>query len=76
MPSEVYNIDPVSPSRSGLDEASKISVVQCYFSMFKVYCGVAILALPAALANVGVVGGNVIIIISGLLNYYTIKLQI
>ena len=44
--------------------------------MFKVYCGVAILALPAALANVGVVGGNVIIIISGLLNYYTIKLQI
>ena len=33
-----------------------------------------ILALPAALSDVGVFGGNMIIMISGLLNYYTIKL--
>ena len=74
MPSEVYDIDPATESPTGIDEDSKISVLQCYFSMFKVYCGVAILALPSALKDVGVFGGNLIIIISGILNYYTIKL--
>ena len=69
-------MDPVSPFNSGVDESSKISVAQCYFNLFKVYCGITIIALPAALATVGVVGGNVIIAMSGAFNYYTIKLQV
>ena len=72
VPSEVYNMDPISPT--GIEDSSKISVAQCYFGLFKVYCGITILALPAALMSVGVVGGNLIIIFSGILNYYTIKL--
>jgi amino acid permease len=44
--------------------------------MFKVFIGIGILATPYSIRKVGVVGGAISIIICGLLNIYTMQLQI
>jgi amino acid permease len=44
--------------------------------MFKCFIGIGILATPSAIRQVGVVGGGVGILICGLINMYTMKLQI
>lgn len=50
------------------------SVLQTYFNMFKCFIGIGILATPAAIAKVGIIGGALGIIFCGLLNMYTMRL--
>ena len=52
------------------------SVTQTYFNMLKCFIGIGILATPAAVQTVGIVGGIFGIICCGLLNMYTMKMQI
>jgi amino acid permease len=52
------------------------SVLQTYFNMFKCFIGIGILATPHAIQDVGIIGGAVVIICCGLLNLYTMTLQI
>ena len=44
--------------------------------MLKCFIGIGILATPAAIQTVGVVGGALGIIVCGVLNMYTMKMQI
>lgn len=44
--------------------------------MFKCFIGIGILATPHAIQDVGIIGGTVVIICCGLLNMYTMSLQI
>lgn len=52
------------------------SVAQTYFNMFKCFIGIGILATPSAIKQVGVVGGALGILLCGIINVYTMKLQI
>jgi len=53
-----------------------IGVMQTYFNMFKCFIGIGILATPAAIKNVGVIGGAGAILFCGVINLYTMKMQI
>jgi proton-coupled amino acid transporter len=44
--------------------------------LFKSFIGIGILATPSAIKQVGVFGGAIVIIICGVLNLYTMRLQI
>jgi hypothetical protein len=44
--------------------------------MFKVFVGIGILATPASLQKVGVIGGAFCIFLCGIFNVYTMNLQI
>jgi len=70
---EVDNLDMLSNAGG---KKGQTTVMQTYFNMFKCFIGIGILATPAALKNVGVVGGAVGIFLCGSLNLYTMKLQI
>lgn len=52
------------------------SVLQTYFNLFKCFIGIGILATPSAIKQVGVIGGAMGILICGIINMYTMKLQI
>lgn len=52
------------------------SVAQTYANMFKCFIGIGILATPHAIQDVGIIGGAFVIICCGLLNLYTMTLQI
>lgn len=60
--------------KTGVEETGTTSVMQTYFNMFKCFIGIGILATPAAIAKVGVVGGALGIIVCGCLNMYTMTL--
>jgi len=51
-------------------------VLQTYFNTFKCFIGIGILATPAAIAQVGVFGGALGILVCGLINLYTMKMQL
>lgn len=52
------------------------SSLQTSFNMLKVFIGIGILATPASFKLIGLVGGVVGMITVGLLNMYTMQLQI
>ena len=68
--SEVLEPEQVTPTEGNS------SVLQTYFNMFKCFIGIGILATPAAIAKVGIIGGALGIIFCGCLNMYTMRLQI
>lgn len=42
--------------------------------MFKCFIGIGILATPAAIKQVGIIGGAIGIVVCGLVNMYTMEL--
>ena len=80
-PSE--NFDTSGPGDKGAEVEEEVeatvgnaSVAQTYFNMLKCFIGIGILATPAAVQTVGIVGGTFGIMCCGLLNMYTMKMQI
>lgn len=53
-----------------------MSDFKTYINLFKCFVGIGIIATPAAIAKVGMVGGSLAIIFCGLLNIYTMKMQV
>ena len=49
---------------------------QTAFNMLKVFIGIGILATPASFRLIGILGGIVGMVLVGVLNVYTMKLQI
>ena len=62
----------------GHDEfgVGNVSVVQTYFNTFKSFIGIGILATPESFSEIGIVGGVIGVIMIGLLNYYTMNMQV
>lgn len=59
-----------------IDPEDKMSDFKTYINLFKCFIGIGIIATPAAIAKVGMVGGSLAIICCGLLNIYTMKMQV
>ena len=68
--------DPGALQSNQAPAQGETSVIQTYFNMFKCFIGIGILATPHAIQDVGIIGGAVVIICCGLLNMYTMTLQI
>lgn len=56
--------------------AGSVGFIQTCFSMMKVFLGIGILATPATFNHIGLVGGILGLSIIGIMNGYTMKLQI
>ena len=57
-------------------QTGKASTFQTAFNLFKVFLGIGILATPASFQSIGLVGGFLGLVFVGVLNTYTMKLQI
>ncbi len=56
--------------------AGPVGTLQTCFNMLKIFLGIGILATPATFKQIGLVGGILGLIVIGLLNGYTMMLQI
>ena len=73
---ETGDKDAIEGIEEPIATVGNASVTQTYFNMLKCFIGIGILATPAAVQTVGIVGGCFGIITCGLLNMYTMKMQI
>ena len=74
-PTKLSDIQPEFKDDAVATEGNT-SVAATYFNMFKCFVGIGILATPAAIKKVGIVGGAVSIFLCGCLNLYTMRMQI
>ena len=72
------NLDAYSekPQSTAAVKDDKMSDFKTFINLFKCFIGIGIIATPAAIAKVGIVGGSLAIIACGLLNIYTMKMQV
>ena len=85
---DIDGLDPadgsVTPKTGGAKSAAQtegtitgnVGTFQTGFNMLKVFIGIGLLATPASFKLVGFVGGNVGMILIGIVAMYTMKLQI
>ena len=64
----------VAPSEGTI--TGNVGTFQTGFNMLKVFIGIGLLATPSAFKLVGFVGGNIGMILIGIVAMYTMKLQI
>ena len=65
-----------APSQGEGTITGNVGTFQTGFNMLKVFIGIGLLATPASFKLVGFVGGNVGMILIGIVAMYTMKLQI
>lgn len=73
-PTKLSDIQPELAGDEPVATEGNTSVLSTYFNMFKCFVGIGILATPAAIKKVGIVGGAVSIFLCGILNLYTMRM--
>lgn len=53
-----------------------VGIIGTCFNIFKCFVGIGLLALPSAFQSIGIIGGAIGIILIGVLNYYTMMMQV
>ncbi len=53
-----------------------VGIIGTCFNIFKCFVGIGLLALPSAFSSIGIIGGAIGIIMIGVINYYTMMMQV
>ena len=73
-PTKLSDIQPEFKEEEVVATEGNTSVISTYFNMLKCFVGIGILATPAAIKKVGIVGGAFSILFCGILNLYTMRM--